>query len=134
MKERVPTERERAQKLLAAIVESSDDAIVSKDLAGRILTWNPAAERLFGYTSEEAVGQSIRLLLPPERADDFFSILDRIRQGERVEHYETLRRRKDGSLVEVSLTVSPVHDDDGMVVAASKIARDLTAVREVQRE
>jgi len=134
MKERVPTERERAQKLLAAIVESSDDAIVSKDLAGRILTWNPAAERLFGYTSEEAVGQSIRLLLPPERADDFFSILDRIRQGERVEHYETVRRRKDGSLVEVSLTVSPVHDDDGMVVAASKIARDLTAVREVQRE
>src|SRR5262249_4863262 len=134
MAERDPSERERARKLLAAIVESSDDAIVSKDLTGRILSWNPAAERLFGYSAEEVIGQSVRLLLPPERADDFFSILDRIRRGERVEHYETLRRRKDGTLVEISLTVSPVHDENGRVVAASKIARDLTALREVQRE
>src|SRR5262249_37524666 len=95
---------------------------------------NPAAERLFGYSAEEVIGQSVRLLLPPERADDFFSILDRIRRGERVEHYETLRRRKDGTLVEISLTVSPVHDENGRVVAASEIARDLTALGEVQRE
>ncbi|HEY6930124.1 MAG TPA: PAS domain S-box protein [Thermoanaerobaculia bacterium] len=119
---------------LAAIVDSTDDAIVSKDLNGRILTWNAAAERLFGYTSEEIVGQSIRTLLPDIRADDFFSILDRIRRGERVEHYETIRRRKDGTLIEVSLTVSPIYDEEGKIVGASKIARDLTALRETQRE
>jgi len=127
-------EPEEARRLLASIVDSSDDAIVSKDLNGRILSWNVAAERLFGYTSEEIVGQSIRTLLPEVRADDFFSILDRIRRGERVEHYETIRRRKDGTLVEVSLTVSPIYDEEGKVVGASKIARDLTSVRESQRE
>jgi PAS domain S-box-containing protein len=123
-----------ARRLLAAIVDSTDDAIVSKDLDGRILSWNAAAERLFGYTSEEIVGQSIRTLLPATRADDFFAILDRIRRGERVAHYETIRKRKDGSLVEVSLTVSPIYDDEGKIIGASKVARDLTSVREIQRE
>ena len=125
---------EELQRSLAAVVQSSDDAIVSKDLTGRIRSWNKAAERLFGYTKEEAVGQSIRMLLPPARADDFFSILDRIRRGERVEHYETIRKRKDGSVVEVSLTISPVFDESGKVIGASKIARDLTAAKAAERE
>lgn len=125
---------DEARRLLASIVDSSDDAIVSKDLNGRILSWNAAAERLFGYKSEEIVGKSIRTLLPEVRADDFFSILDRIRRGERVAHYETIRKRKDGSLVEVSLTISPIYDEEGRIVGASEIAHDLTAVRAAQRE
>jgi PAS domain S-box-containing protein len=119
---------------LAAIVGSSDDAIVSKDLNGRITSWNVAAERLFGYPAEEVLGQSIEKLLPAERSEDFFSILDRIRRGQRVEHYETLRRRKDGSTIEVELTVSPILDENGQIVGASKIARDLTARRAAERE
>jgi PAS domain S-box-containing protein len=126
--------REQLAWTLAAVVRSSHDAIVSKDLNGQIRSWNSAAERLFGYSAQEAVGQSIRMLLPPSKADDFFSILDRIRRGERVEHYETLRRRKDGSLVEVSLTISPVYDENGAIIGASKIARDLTAAKEAERE
>jgi PAS domain S-box-containing protein len=125
-------ERERA--LLAAIVDSSDDAIVSKDLHGRILSWNGAAERLFGYTAAEAIGRPITILLPPERADDFFSIMDRIRRGERVEHYETLRRRKDGTILEVALTISPIHDATGTVIGASKIARDIGPLKAAERE
>ncbi|HEY7573957.1 MAG TPA: PAS domain S-box protein, partial [Thermoanaerobaculia bacterium] len=123
-----------ARAHLAAIIDSSDDAIVSKDLSGRITSWNAAAERLFGYTASEIVGRSIETLLPKERADDFFSILSRIRRGERVEHYETLRKRKDGSTIELSLTVSPIVDASGRIVGASKIARDLTARREAERE
>jgi PAS domain S-box-containing protein len=125
---------DEARRLLASIVDSTDDPIVSKDLNGNILSWNAAAERLFGYTAEEIVGQSIRTILPAERADDFFTILDRIRKGERVAHYETIRKRKDGSLVEVALTVSPIYDEKGTIIGASKIAHDLTAVREAQRE
>jgi two-component system, OmpR family, sensor histidine kinase VicK len=125
---------EEARALLAAIVDSTDDAIVSKDLNGKILSWNAAAERLFGYKAEEIVGQSIQKLMPAVRAEDFSSILDRIRRGERVGHYETIRKRKDGSLVEVSLTVSPIYGKDGKVIGASKIARDLTELRHVQRE
>ena len=101
---------------------------------GRILSWNPAAERLFGYKAEEIVGQSIQTLMPAVRAEDFSSILDRIRRGERVGHYETIRKRKDGSLVEVALTVSPIYDTEDKIIGASKIARDLTTVRETQRE
>jgi PAS domain S-box-containing protein len=123
-----------AQNLLAAIVDSSGDAILSKDLEGRITSWNAAAERLFGYSAEEIVGKSIQTLLPQERSDDFFAILSRIRRGERVEHYETVRKRKDGSTVELSLTVSPIIDSSGRIVGASKIARDLTARREAERE
>jgi len=126
--------READRRLLAAIVDSTDDAIVSKDLTGKILSWNRSAERTFGYPADEAIGQSIAMLMPKQGADDFLSIIERIRQGHRVEHYETLRRRKDGTIIEVSLTVSPVHDENGVVIGASKIARDITAVRAAERE
>jgi PAS domain S-box-containing protein len=117
---------EVSQRLLALIVESSDDAIVSKNLDGIIISWNEGAERIFGYTAEEAVGQSIAILSPPGRLDEMRQILDRIKAGKRVDHYETVRRRKDGQLIDVSLTVSPVCDESGRIVAASKIARDIT--------
>lgn len=118
--------------LLAAIVDSSSDAILSKDLDGRITSWNRAAERMFGYTAEEVLGQPVTILFPPDRVDEETAILERIRRGEPVEHYETVRRRKDGSLIDISLTVSPVMDSEGNVVGASKIARDVTALHEAQ--
>ncbi len=121
-----PTEADEARARLAAIVTSSEDAIVSKDLNGIITSWNAGAERLFGYTASEVIGQSVTILIPPERLDEEPSILARVRRGERVEPYETIRRRKDGTLLDVSLTVSPVIDDWGRVVGASKIARDIT--------
>jgi PAS domain S-box-containing protein len=117
---------EQAIARLAAIVESSDDAIISKDLNGIITSWNRAAEQLFGYTAEEAVGKPITILIPPDRHDEEPVILERIRRGERLEHYETLRQRKDGSLLNISLTVSPIRDGLGRIVGASKIARDIT--------
>ena len=117
---------EEARARLAAIVESSDDAIISKDLSGIITSWNKSAERLFGYTAQEAVGKPVTLLIPPERFDEEPTILDRVRRGERIDHYETVRRRKDGTLLDVSLTVSPVTDSQGQIVGASKIARDIT--------
>jgi PAS domain S-box-containing protein len=117
---------ERVSRRLVAIVESSDDAIISKDLNGIIATWNKAAERLFGYRAEEVVGKSITILIPADRQDEEFDILGRIRRGERVEHFETKRQRKDGSIVDISLSVSPVTDESGRIIAASKIARDIT--------
>ncbi|MEO7414722.1 MAG: PAS domain S-box protein, partial [Opitutaceae bacterium] len=111
---------------LAAVVESSDDAIVSKTLEGAITTWNSGAERMFGYTAEEAVGKPVSLLIPPSRIDEEPEILRRIRQGERIDHYETVRRRKDGTLFDVSVTVSPIRDARGKIIGASKIARDIT--------
>jgi PAS domain S-box-containing protein len=111
---------------LAAIVESSDDAIISKDLNGIIATWNGGAEKLFGYEAEEVVGKPITILIPPDRQDEEPSILERIRRGERLEYYETVRQRKDGRRIEISLTVSPIRDAAGTVVGASKIARDIT--------
>ena len=111
---------------LAAIVESSHDAIVSKTLDGIVTSWNPAAARLFGYTAGEMIGRPIAILAAPERENEMPLILERIRRGEKVEHYETVRRRKDGSLVDISLTVSPVRDGTGRIVGASKIARDIT--------
>ena len=123
------TERRRAeerQAKLAAIVESSDDAIISKDLNGIITTWNAGAERIFGYTAEEVIGQPVTILMPPERVDEEPGILERIRRGERIDHYETVRRRKDGTLLDISLTVSPIIDGSGKVVGASKVARDIT--------
>jgi PAS domain S-box-containing protein len=123
------TERRRAEATsfqLAAIVESSDDAIISKDLTGTILSWNPAAERLYGYTAAEAIGQSVMILIPAERSDEETRIIERIKRGERVEHYETVRVRKDGTRLDVALTVSPVKDATGRIVGASKIARDIT--------
>lgn len=123
---------ERDQAWLAAIVGSSDDAIIGKDPAGIITSWNKAAERLFGYTAEEAVGRPVAMLIPGDRAAEEPGILARINRGERVEHYETVRRRKDGSLVEVSLSVSPVFDGRGHLVGASKIARDITGRKEAE--
>ncbi|HEX8680659.1 MAG TPA: PAS domain S-box protein, partial [Chthoniobacterales bacterium] len=117
---------EEAKQRLAAIIESSDDAILSKDLNGTITSWNQGAKRLFGYTAEEVIGQPISILFPPERLDEEPGILERIRRGERIAHYETVRRRKDGSYLDISLTVSPIKDQNGKVVGASKIARDIT--------
>ena len=128
----VGADRDRA--LLAAIVTGSDDAIVSKDVEGRITSWNGGAERLFGYTAEEAVGQHISMLLPEERLDEGPEILARIRAGEHVDTYETVRRRKDGTDVEITLTVSPLTDSDGRVVGASKIARAFTQERKAERQ
>jgi len=123
------TERKRgehATRLLAAVVESSHDAIVSKDLDGIITSWNKAAERLFGYAAEEAVGQNILLIIPPGRHDEERAIIERLTRGERVEHFETVRVRKDGSLLDVALTISPMKDAAGRTVGASKLARDIT--------
>src|SRR5260370_24378401 len=123
------TERKRSEEAalrLAAIVESSDDAIVSKDLNGIITSWNKGAERIFGYLAEEVVGKHISILAVPERRDEMPMILDRLRRGETIEHYETLRRRKDGTPIHISLTISPIRDPSGQVIGASKIARDIT--------
>jgi PAS domain S-box-containing protein len=117
---------EDARDRLAAIVESSDDAIISKDLNGVIVSWNRGAERLFGYTASEAVGMSVTRLIPDDRWDEEPGILERVRRGERTDHYETIRRRKDGSLIDISLTVSPIINDRGQVIGASKIARDIS--------
>jgi PAS domain S-box-containing protein len=121
---------EETSKYLAAIVASSNDAIVSKDLNGIITSWNQGAERLFGYSAEEVVGKSITILIPPDRLDEENEILRRIRSGERVLPYDTVRRRKDGSLVKISLTVSPVRNAKGVITGASKIARDVTEERQ----
>jgi PAS domain S-box-containing protein len=129
------TERKRAEQAaeeLASIVESSDDAIVSKDLDGIIRTWNRGAERLFGYKAAEVIGRPITILIPPDRLDEEPGILARMRRGEPVDHYETVRRHKDGSLIDVSLTVSPTRDAKGAIVGASKIARDITERRRAE--
>ena len=119
-------------RFLAAIVESSDDAIISKNLDGVILSWNRGAERLFGYAAEEAVGKPITMLIPEDRQDEEVEILARLRRGERIEHFETIRQRKNGNLIVVSLTVSPIKNAEGSIVAASKIARDITEQRRSQ--
>jgi PAS domain S-box-containing protein len=116
----------QASVLLAAIVDSSDDAIVSKDLDGVITSWNKGAERLFGYTEAEALGQSIMMLIPPNRVQEETAILDQIKRGERVDHFETIRVRKDGTRLNISLSISPIKDPKGRVVGASKVARDIT--------
>ena len=122
------------QALLAAIVESSDDGIISTDLSGVIATWNGGAERLYGYSAQEALGQPITILIPSARANEELAILERIRLGVRVEHYETLLRCKDGKVVDVSLTVSPIKNAEGIIVGASKIARDISRrKRDAQR-
>ena len=107
-------------------MEFSDDAIISKDLDGVITSWNRGAQALFGYTAREAVGNSVRTLIPPDRLDEESEILARIRRGEHIEHYETVRRRKDGTLIDISLTVSPVKNAAGEIVGASKIARNIS--------
>jgi PAS domain S-box-containing protein len=117
---------EAAGRLLASIVESSDDAIISKDIRGVITSWNRGAERIFGYSAAEVIGKSISILAAPDRLDEMPKILERIRNGERIDHYETVRRAKSGALVNISLTVSPLYDREGQFVGASKIARDIT--------
>ena len=129
------TDRKQAEEdkqRLSSIVQSSDDAIVSKNLEGIIETWNAGAERIFGYTAAEAIGQSVEILIPADRLSEEPVIISRIRRGERIDHYETVRRRKDGSLIDVSLTVSPIIDADGQVLGASKIARDITERRRTE--
>ena len=111
---------------IASIVESSDDAIVSKDLDGVITTWNKGAEQIFGYKTDEVIGKPILILIPPDRLDEERTILERIRRGERIEHYETVRVRKDGSSIDISLSVSPLKSADGKIIGATKIARDIT--------
>jgi PAS domain S-box-containing protein len=120
-----PTESQRVQ-LLAAIVQSSDDAIFSKTLDGTILSWNKAAERMYGYRAEEIIRKRVSVLLPSDRPNEIHEILNRLRHGERIEHFETVRVPKDGRLLSVSLTISPIHDYEGRIIGASTIARDIT--------
>ncbi len=127
-------EADRAAQRLSAIVESAEDAILAKDLNGVITSWNSGAERLFGYTPGEVIGKSITILIPDDRLDEEPQILGRIRRGERVEHFDTVRRRKDGSLVEIGLTVSPIRNSAGQIVGASKVARDITERRQAQEQ
>jgi two-component system CheB/CheR fusion protein len=117
---------EEASRRLAAIIESSDDAIITKDLNGIITSWNAAAERLFGYKPDEIVGRSILTLIPTDRHHEEPGIIARVRRGERIDHYETVRRRKDGTIFDISVTVSPLKDQKGQIIGASKIARDIT--------
>jgi two-component system CheB/CheR fusion protein len=131
------TERRRAQlakEHLAAIVESSDDLIASKTLDGIITSWNEGAERLLGYEADEIIGQHVSILMPPEAVDDVAIILERIGRGERIDHYQTKRRRKDNTVIDVSLTVSPIRDADQRIVGASKIARDITREKRIEAE
>jgi len=131
------TERKRSEETrtrLAAIVESSDDAIFSKTLDGVITSWNPGAERLFGYTSQEAIGQRMQMLVPPEILDEETEILARIARGEAVRHFETQRLKKDGTKIDVSLTISPIRDSNGQITGASKISRDITQNKEAEKK
>jgi PAS domain S-box-containing protein len=125
--------RERATSLLAAIVSSSDDAIISKNLDGTITSWNTSAERLFGYTAREAIGQHITLIIPEGRRDEEAKILQQVRRGERVDHFETFRQRKDGTLLALSLTISPVKNAAGLIVGASKVAHDITQRKQIEQ-
>jgi PAS domain S-box-containing protein len=125
---------EQRLRTLASIVESSDDAIASKGLDSIVTSWNKGAERVFGYTAEEMIGRSITIVIPEDRQDEEFDILARIRRGEHIDHFETLRRRKDGNIIAVSLTISPVKDADGRIVGASKIARDITEQKKNQEQ
>ncbi len=122
---------EIARYWLSAIIDSAEDAIISKTLDGVIRSWNDGAERIFGYTAHEVIGKPISLLIPPERSDEEPKILRRIIAGERVEHYETVRVRKDGQLIDISLTVSPIRGPKGEIIGASKIARDITEQKRI---
>jgi PAS domain S-box-containing protein len=125
---------ERISRLLGAIVDSSDDAIISKNLDGIITSWNKGAERLFGYTADEIVGKPVTMLIPSDRLNEEPQIIARLKKGERVDHFETIRRRKDGSLLDISLTISPIRDANGQITGASKIARDITRQKSIDAE
>jgi len=124
---------ERTTGLLAAIVDTSDDAIISKNLDGIIMSWNRGAEELFGYSAKEAIGQNIRLIVPHDRYQEEATILKRLARGERVDHFETVRVRKDGSMLDISATISPVKDAAGVVIGASKVARNITERKKAER-
>src|ERR1700683_3452235 len=128
-----PKQAEEITGLLAAIVASSDDAIISKNLDGIVTSWNKSAERILGYTPEEAIGQHITLIIPAESHTEESDILARLRRGERLDPFHTIRRRKDGSFLEVSLTISPVRDLSGRVIGASKVARDISEQKQAER-
>jgi PAS domain S-box-containing protein len=117
------------ETLLRAIVESSDDAIVSKDLNGTVTSWNRSAERIFGYSAEEMLGHSIKILFPPDRLHEEDEFLGKVRLGERIDHFETVRRRKDGVMIDVAVSVSPVYSASGRIVGASKVARDISETK-----
>jgi PAS domain S-box-containing protein len=125
---------EWAAQRLSAIVESAQDAILAKDLNGVITSWNAGAQRLFGYVADEVIGKPVTILIPADRLDEEPRILGRIRAGERVEHFDTVRRRKDGSLVEIELTISPIRNAMGQIIGASKVARDITERRQAQAQ
>src|SRR5262249_19308996 len=122
-----------AEQYLAAIVQNADDAIVSKDLNSIVTSWNPAAVRIFGYTADEMIGQSIMRILPPELADEEHEIVKRIGRGERIDHFETKRRRRDGTDIDVSLTISPIRDSGGAIIGASNITREITERKILER-
>ncbi|HTD92227.1 MAG TPA: PAS domain S-box protein, partial [Chitinophagaceae bacterium] len=124
---------EHRQSMLAAIIDSSEDAIISKDLNSRITSWNKAAERMFGYTEEEVLGQSIQILIPSDRKGEEEMILSSLRKGERVVHFETIRMTKNGRLLDISLTISPIRNSAGTVIGASKIARDITRQKKTEQ-
>jgi two-component system, chemotaxis family, CheB/CheR fusion protein len=131
------SDRKRADadaERLASIVETSDDAIISKNLNGVITSWNRSAQRVFGYRAEEVIGKQVEILIPGDRMNEEAEIIERIRRGERIERYDTVRRRKDGSLIDVSLTISPLKDADGRIIGASKIARDITERKRAQEQ
>jgi PAS domain S-box-containing protein len=125
---------DQAVGLLASIVDSSDDAIISKTLEGVITSWNAGAERLFGYSAKEALGRHISLIIPPDRQDEETRILARLSQGERIDHFDTIRMRKNGTRLEISLSISPVRDAAGRIIGASKIARDISGRKRIERE
>lgn len=131
---RLPAASMMTDRFLAAIVDSSDDAVIGKTLDGTITSWNPAAEHLYGYTAEEAIGQPISLIIPTDRPDELASIMARLRDGQRIDHFETVRVRKDGTRLEVSISISPVYDAAGVIVGAASIARDITEQRRGERE
>ena len=122
-----------ASQRLAAIVESSEDASIGKDLSGIVTSWNPCAERMFGYSAEEMIGQSIRTIIPPELFADEDRIMSAVARGERTEHFETVRKRKGGECIEVSLTLSPVFDENGSIVGVASISRDISQQKKVEK-
>src|SRR2546425_7083415 len=119
---------------LAAIVESSDDAIIGKTLDGTIISWNPGAERIYGYRADEVIGRPISILVPADHPDELPPIFERLRRGERIDHFQTVRVHKDGKRINVSVTISPVRDEHGKVIGASAVARDVTAQQETTKE
>jgi PAS domain S-box-containing protein len=126
--------RQDARALLAAVVDSTDDAIITKTLDGTITSWNASASRLLGYAADEIIGQPITVLIPLERREEEHHIIQNLRAGNRIEHYETVRLTKDGRLIEVALTISPLRDIKGQIIGASKILRDITERKRIERE